>query len=841
MPLPPDAAAERAALAARLRAMPAAMRERPQWLLWRLEEVEGRKGLQKVPYYTNGTKRRGELGSERDRARLATLDAAVQRLEATGERFTGVGFAFLEGDGLIGIDLDKTLDAETGELREAHLQVLEACASYTEWSPSGKGLHVIAQGDAVKSFKHDPIGIEVYCEGRYFTCTGNRLEAYPDEVRPLKPYALAYLRELVQASKDAAAAQRGAEEGAAAAAPSSAPVATPPAASFGAQSGDDFRRVNDEALQALSKWVPALLPKARVYQKVGYRVTSKDLGRPLEEDLQLMPGGIMDFGEEQGMSPIDVCLKWGAGLSTPLDAMRWLAGQLGLPVGKRGGLRLVRGGARAPSAPEAPEDRPEPPPDDADAEADAQGGSGGSGARKRGRRHAEGGGGAMPRLLAHYALVRGTDSVWDGEERTLMQVKNLRLLFGAPMVNTWLAHPERKLLRPEQIRFEPGEEFNDGSVNLFGGLPTKPVECTPADVKPMLDLLRHLCSLSAPTAKEREAIEQQVLQWCALMVRQPGAKMRFALVFHGPQGTGKNLFFDTFRAIFGKHGKMVGQAELEDRFNGYMSGKLLLIANEVMTRAELFHQKNKLKWVITEDEIPIRGMHQETRWESNHCNIVFLSNENMPVVVEMDDRRHLVIYTPAAEDQDLYLRVGDFLKDDGPGKWLHYLCTEVDVEGFNEYTKPLMTQAKQDLITLGMRPQQRFVAEWLEGYLDLPVMVCSVEQLFRAYTRWCETNGTRWPGEQSMFTDVVQRYVIEQREHDDQGRRLDPRLMKKVIQLKDAQDASSRRRACRCWVPRGCAPPDGATEGQWANDSIEAFEPVVRRFGRLRFDEEAQP
>ena len=296
------------------------------------------------------------------------------------------------------------------------------------------------------------------------------------------------------------------------------------------------------------------------------------------------------------------------------------------------------------------------------------------------------------------------------------------------------------------------------------------------------------------------------------MVQQPGAKMRFALVLHGPQGTGKNMFCDVLRRILGKYGKMVGQTELDDRFNGYMSGKLLLIGNEVVTRAELFHQKNKLKWVITEEEIPIRGMHQEVRWESNHANLIFLSNELMPVALEWDDRRHLVIYTPAADDPDLYLRVLDFLDRDGHGKWLHYLL-HVDLEDFNEHTKPLMTEAKEALIELGLRPAERFAAEWLDGMLDLPVQVCSAEQLFGVYVRWCRENGERdWRG-QAMFTRTVERFVRERVKLDERGKRRPPALVYKQIALRNPDHG--KRTTVRCWVPQGCDAPHGISEGEW--------------------------
>ena len=426
--------------------------------------------------------------------------------------------------------------------------------------------------------------------------------------------------------------------------------------------------------------------------------------------------------------------------------------------------------------------------------------------------------------------MRGTDQVWDGETRATMAVKNLRLLYGSPFVAMWLQHPKRRLLLPEHIKFEPGADLPEPCVNLFDGLPTEPQACAEEAVEPMLELLRHLTSLSAPTAEGVRAVYTQVLRWCALIVQQPGAKVRFALVFHGPQGTGKNLFWDGFRRILGKYGKMVGQTELEDRFNGYMSGKLLLIGNEVVTRQELFHNKNKLKWVITEDEIPIRGMHQEVRWESNHANVVFLSNELQPVALEKDDRRHLVVYTPAAENPDLYQRVADFLASGGHAKFLYYLLNFVELGDFSEFSKPLMTQAKEALIDLGLKPAERFANEWLGGFLDLPVQPCSNEQLYRVFVRWSDQNGERFRPPQAQFTRTVERHVYESVERDPETKaKLPPRVSYKQISLKHELGP---RKTVRCWVPRGTGPMEGVTEGEWAAQCIEAFESKASAYGR---------
>ena len=87
---------------AQFSAVPAALRTKPQWLLWK-SEPNGDKKPRKVPYYLSGKRRMGVQGDADDRAALAPFDAVCKKLSRG--YYTGIGFAFLPGDGLIGIDL----------------------------------------------------------------------------------------------------------------------------------------------------------------------------------------------------------------------------------------------------------------------------------------------------------------------------------------------------------------------------------------------------------------------------------------------------------------------------------------------------------------------------------------------------------------------------------------------------------------------------------------------------------------------------------------------------------------------------------------------------------------
>jgi putative DNA primase/helicase len=299
-----------------------------QWLLWKFDTPKrGSVKPAKVPYYVLGGRRTGDQGGDRDRARLATLDV-VRRAYEHG-RWAGIGFAFLPGDGLIGIDIDGAIDTESGEVSGLCLETIRSCDSYTEYSVSGKGVHIIVQGTTERSQKSDAIGLEVYCGGQFFIFTGRRWPNVSPAVRPIAEEVLGRLHETIAAAKEAARQAKQPQAAAPRADPRNGPAST---------GDDDFARVNAEALRAYGLWVQQLIPQARPYRG-GYRATSKDLGRDLQEDLSIHPDGIRDFGLDRAYTPIDLVMQW-LPAPKPRDALAWLAARLNITLSKPA-LRVV--------------------------------------------------------------------------------------------------------------------------------------------------------------------------------------------------------------------------------------------------------------------------------------------------------------------------------------------------------------------------------------------------------------------------------------------------------------------------------------------------------------------
>ena len=343
-------------------------------------------------------------------------------------------------------------------------------------------------------------------------------------------------------------------------------------------------------------------------------------------------------------------------------------------------------------------------------------------------------------LLDRFTLIYGGgQAVFDGWEHEVISLSDMRdACMNRETHRIWMEHPARKICRKQEVGFDPAGEDPNIKCNLWGGWPTTPKK---GRCEALLDLLEYLCS-HEDNAHE---LYQWVLKWLAYPIQHPGAKMKTALVLHGPQGTGKNLFFEAYAAIFGEYGRVVDQDAVEDRFNDWASKKLFLIADEVVARQELYHVKGKLKGLITNEQIRINPKNLAAREERNHVNLVFLSNEVQPLVLEEDDRRYTVIWTPPNLPPQFYKDVGEEIREGGV-EALHDHLLNLDLGDFSPHTKPPMTKSKHDLIEIGMDDVNRFARDWVAGEIeDVPVVPCRSQDLYDLYRAWCSRAGIPRP------------------------------------------------------------------------------------------------
>lgn len=89
-----------------------------------------------------------------------------------------MGFVFAD-DGLVGIDIDHAFDAD-GLCSDEALEAVVRCASYTEVSRSGEGLHIVCRASLPFAGRNNRHGWEAYRDRRFFVLTGRTVGPYTE-------------------------------------------------------------------------------------------------------------------------------------------------------------------------------------------------------------------------------------------------------------------------------------------------------------------------------------------------------------------------------------------------------------------------------------------------------------------------------------------------------------------------------------------------------------------------------------------------------------------------------------------------------------------------------------
>ncbi len=169
--------ASTAEVAALIASVPASLRDLPQWVGWMYVMRDGKKT--KCPMNA----RTGRKADPTDSSTWTTFDEAIKAWTAN-DRYAGVGFVFAPDDPFTGIDLDDCID-DNGEVVASAREIIDSLNSYTEISPSGRGVKVFIIGTKPAGFGCKSKKIEgyketeVYSAERFFTVTGQHVADTP--------------------------------------------------------------------------------------------------------------------------------------------------------------------------------------------------------------------------------------------------------------------------------------------------------------------------------------------------------------------------------------------------------------------------------------------------------------------------------------------------------------------------------------------------------------------------------------------------------------------------------------------------------------------------------------
>lgn len=154
--------------------IPDDLKQFKSWVLWRSED-HGLPKPVKVPYSVHGHK-----ASVTDPSTWSSFEQVIacpcvgyDKVFMADEPLveaSGIGFVISDADPFTFIDLDDT--EGNAEAAARHTAIFSAFNSYSEMSPSGRGLHIIVRGKVAGAGRRRS-KVEVYSRERYMTVTGH--------------------------------------------------------------------------------------------------------------------------------------------------------------------------------------------------------------------------------------------------------------------------------------------------------------------------------------------------------------------------------------------------------------------------------------------------------------------------------------------------------------------------------------------------------------------------------------------------------------------------------------------------------------------------------------------
>jgi Family of unknown function (DUF5906)/RepB DNA-primase from phage plasmid len=459
------------------------------------------------------------------------------------------------------------------------------------------------------------------------------------------------------------------------------PQPKPPQPSAPNDLSNQWKKLNDEAIRRYGDWVPDIFPAAHKTAN-GYRVTSADLGRDLEEDLSFHTGGIKDFGVHDmgdprrgSRTPIDIVEEYGR--KDFNEAVRWLAEKLGLDPNDY----LPKPGTGDPAMDAEIERLAKL----SDVKYDRQRLAFAKKLKVRSttldklvsnaqiklvhKKVAPAAKSLLDKMNAKNCVVLDgartmvlrfeTDERVAGGEHYVYQVPtflafhDFRNLYLNHIVNDgskdppslgdwWLKHPQRRQYRG--VVFQPGgAPIINGRLNLWTGWGVEPKQGD-------WSLLRK--HIREALAAGDENVYQYIMNWLAWAVQHLGEQAEVALVFIGERGSGKGTLGKALSKIFGQHALHLSSPEhLTGRFNAHLRQCCFLFADEAYGPKDK-SAEGTLKRLITEDTLTIEQKGRDPIEVPNLLHVMMASNNEWVVPAGAHERRFMVQRVSEAHRQD---------------------------------------------------------------------------------------------------------------------------------------------------------------------------------------------
>jgi hypothetical protein len=271
-----------------------------------------------------------------------------------------------------------------------------------------------------------------------------------------------------------------------------------------------------------------------------------------------------------------------------------------------------------------------------------------------------------------------------------------------PLFDVWVEWPYKSVIN--NLLYVPGgEEVMDGGWNTWRGWGCEPIE---GSIAPFAEYFNYVCTNMEPEHRK------WLLQWLAYPLQHPGTKLYTTVLLWSPyKGVGKSGLGYTMKEIYGENWSKIGDSHLVDKFNDHLINKQFIMGDEIAGKDKRIIS-DKIKTMITQQEILIEEKFFSKRLIKDIVNYLFTSNHPDAFYIEDSDRRLFVHeITELPKEPIWYSDYFDWLRNRGGREALFYWLLNIDLTGFIPTAPAPMTLSKEYMTSMGRSSLSTWVSD----------------------------------------------------------------------------------------------------------------------------------
>ena len=305
----------------------------------------------------------------------------------------------------------------------------------------------------------------------------------------------------------------------------------------------------------------------------------------------------------------------------------------------------------------------------------------------------------------------------------------------------WFNHPAAVSYR-DGVVFKPGGNHTPEQFNLWAGFAVEPADDPNAWPLVKYHIEHVICA-------DNPVLIRFIYNWVARGIQRPGEPVGTAIIMRGAEGTGKGLFANFLRDLWGKHGFTANNSKsIIGNFNGHLEKCAFLFADEASFTLDK-KSLGTLKSMITDKRMVIeqKGL---GAYEIDNCiKIIMASNDDFIIPTSVGNRRFAVIDISSEYKGDVeYFQElrNAMTSDDVRASFLRFMLDFPVSE-----LKIPDTEAMLDQIRHSEDRSDNTINQWLSDVLHDGDPTSGIDwngfnptrELYVIYQSWCESNRRR--------------------------------------------------------------------------------------------------